>query len=236
MDQKEPKKVTLGLVLSWTLGVFFAIGGFGMLFTNFFSGLLVLLVAVILLPPANKFIEKKLNFTLSTGLKIVLILVLLTLGGLMLNKSEDSTDLDTAVDDLNESVDDLKEAVGNDTEEKEQEEKEEEIVYTKVELGTFFEEYETNEVNAQEKYVGNYIETTGTVTDVSKDILDKVYVSLEPSSADKWYVGPTLQCYIKEGESVSDLSKGDTITVQGRVAESTMTMISVTAKDCIVKR
>jgi hypothetical protein len=70
-------KVTIGLVLSWVFGVMTAITGIGIIFSQFLAGILMLLLAAILLPPVNKSISNKLNFSISGGLKIVVVIILL---------------------------------------------------------------------------------------------------------------------------------------------------------------
>jgi len=82
MEEKQVKKITLGLVLGWIFGVIFLLSGVVSLLTGMIiEGLLSLVLAIILLPPANKFIAEKFNFVISRGLKIVLVLVLLVVIG-----------------------------------------------------------------------------------------------------------------------------------------------------------
>lgn len=76
MQSKKVKKITLGLVLSWGLGLFFLIGGIGSLYSHsFIFGLIVIVMGATLFPPINRLIESKLNFKLSIWLKITIILV-----------------------------------------------------------------------------------------------------------------------------------------------------------------
>lgn len=76
-QKKEVKKLTLGFILGWILGVLAAISGITLLFTQPVTGILVLLLAMVLLPPANQLVSEKLKFSLSGGLKLVLVIVLL---------------------------------------------------------------------------------------------------------------------------------------------------------------
>jgi hypothetical protein len=74
MDKKEPKKITLGLVLAWIFGVIFALGGLGMTFSgSAVAGISLLLAGLLLLPPITKLIREKMNFELSTGLKVTIV-------------------------------------------------------------------------------------------------------------------------------------------------------------------
>ncbi len=86
---KEPIKITLGLVLGWGLGVLAAISGVTLLFSEPFTGFLILLLAAVLLPPVNKFITEKLNFSISVGMKIIVVIIILGVIGATV--STDST-------------------------------------------------------------------------------------------------------------------------------------------------
>lgn len=79
---KEVKKVTVGLVLSWIFGVIFILSGLGALFSlQLISALVLLVMAIVLLPPANKFISNKFKFELSKGIKALIIIVGLVIVG-----------------------------------------------------------------------------------------------------------------------------------------------------------
>ena len=88
-QKKEPTKITLGLALGWGLGVLATISGVTLLFSEPLTGFLMLLLAVVLLPPANKFITDKLNFSISRGMKIIVVIILLGVIGATV--STDST-------------------------------------------------------------------------------------------------------------------------------------------------
>lgn len=82
MEEKQVKKITLGSILGWGFGALFLFLGLASLLAGMIiEGLLILGMAIILLPPANKFIAERFKFKISTGLKIVLILVLLVATG-----------------------------------------------------------------------------------------------------------------------------------------------------------
>jgi hypothetical protein len=118
-EKKEVKKVTLGLVLGWLFGGFFLLSGFLFLFTSFVTGMLCLLIGVLIFPPANSFLVKKFNLSLSKGLRIALVIVLLALIGII-GGGEMEDELDTSSKDTEETI-------VTDTEEvQEEEEKEEE--------------------------------------------------------------------------------------------------------------
>jgi len=84
MEEKQVRKITLGFVLGWIFGVIFLLSGVVSLLTGMIiEGLLSLVLAIILLPPANNFIAERFNFVISRGLKIVLVLVLLVVIGIV---------------------------------------------------------------------------------------------------------------------------------------------------------
>ncbi len=84
--QKETKHITLGLVLAWIVGIFLAVGGFAMLFSKPLPGILILIAGAVALPPINKELKKKFNFSLSGGVRTVLVLALCIVAGVSLNK------------------------------------------------------------------------------------------------------------------------------------------------------
>lgn len=91
---KEVKKVTLGLILGWGLGVLAAISGVTLLFSEPLTGVLMLVLSAVLLPPANKFVADKFNFSISGGLKFILVVVLLgVIGATMSTDSNSNTSI-----------------------------------------------------------------------------------------------------------------------------------------------
>jgi predicted PurR-regulated permease PerM len=73
----SPKKISLGLVLGWVFGFIFGLAGFVSVFSEPVTGILMLILGAILLPPTYKIILEKLNISISKGLKIVLVILLL---------------------------------------------------------------------------------------------------------------------------------------------------------------
>ncbi len=84
----KTKNITVGLILGWILGVIFAITGVVMIFSKPISGLLFLIASAILLPPVNRFIKNKYNFSLSRNVKILAVLILLVIGSIAGGKSD----------------------------------------------------------------------------------------------------------------------------------------------------
>ena len=79
-----------------------------------------------------------------------------------------------------------------------------------------YSEYEANEVAADQKYEGKILRVQGTVAEIGKDVFFDTppYVTLGVVGGFDWYLG--VMCFFNEENEVAQLSKGDTITVQGR--------------------
>jgi hypothetical protein len=73
---KEVRKVTLGLIVSWIFGVIWLLNVPFYLFTgSFVWALTFLIMALAILPPMNKVYKEKLNFEISRGTKFLIIIV-----------------------------------------------------------------------------------------------------------------------------------------------------------------
>jgi hypothetical protein len=72
-----PRKITLGLIVGWVLGIFLLLPAISMLATQPVTGLALLAASAVLLPPVMGFIQKKGNFHLSGGVKFIVVVVLL---------------------------------------------------------------------------------------------------------------------------------------------------------------
>lgn len=97
-----------------------------------------------------------------------------------------------------------------------------------VDIGTLLGEYGSNEVRADATFKGHIIQTTGVVSNVGKDLLDTIYVTLGTGQR---YEPRTVQCFFDNvhAKRVASLSKGDHVTVRGRVDGL---MMNVQMKDC----
>lgn len=89
-QSKAHTKITIGLVLSWGLGVLAAISGVTLLFSQLLTGILMLLLAAVLLPPVNKFVADKFHFSISRGLKFVVVIILLGIIGATMSTDSNS--------------------------------------------------------------------------------------------------------------------------------------------------
>ena len=96
-QSKAHTKITIGLVLSWGLGVLAAISGVTLLFSQLLTGILMLLLAAVLLPPVNKIVADKFHFSISGGLKFVVVIILLgVIGATMSTNSNSNSNTNTS--------------------------------------------------------------------------------------------------------------------------------------------
>lgn len=91
-EQTTPsKKITVGLALSWIFGILFALTGIIFVFSEPIPGLVMLIMAAVLLPPVTKLVDQKWKFHLSSGMKIVAIILGLIIFGATVDTSNVST-------------------------------------------------------------------------------------------------------------------------------------------------
>lgn len=81
-DNKPPvRHITIGLIIGWSLGVFLILGGAAQLALNPIAAALLVLAGFISIPPTKSLLRKKLNITMSGGVRIILVLVLIVIAG-----------------------------------------------------------------------------------------------------------------------------------------------------------
>lgn len=86
----------------------------------------------------------------------------------------------------------------------------------KVPIRTLLNEYSDNEIRADALYKGKLVQVTGRVSDTKRDILNSIYVTL---GTGRMFEIPEVQCFFEDdwARAAAQLSKGQTITVRGRV-------------------
>jgi len=101
---------------------------------------------------------------------------------------------------------------------------------TSVDIKTLLAEYDDNEVRADSRYKGKFVETSGLVGEVKKDITGGTYVTL---GTGQMLEIPVLQCSIAEGQEsgAAGLTKGQRITVRATVDGL---MMNVLASGCVI--
>jgi len=169
---EEVKKITLGFILSWVLGIVAVISGVTYLFKAPGTGILFLFLAFILLPPANKLVREKLKFSISGGLKFIFFIVLLVIIATTMDKGNSSTTLTQKIDT---KPTETQEKVDNKIDSKPAKIQEENII--KISAGDLYQEYKDNSVAADQKYDGKKVEVTGAIDDFGIDIMSRPYIT-----------------------------------------------------------
>lgn len=145
------------------------------------------------------------------------ILVIVILGAIgSLGGKKDSTSTNTT-------------AAKTETKQEVKEEVKEEVL--KVSAVDLAKAYEDNEVSADKSYKDKTAEIVGKVNDIGV-IAGQTYIVL---SAEKDFAITNVQCFFKEQaeiDKVSNLKKGDTVTVQGKIDGKSM---NVGVNNCIIK-
>lgn len=85
--------------------------------------------------------------------------------------------------------------------------------------------YADNEVKADKMFKGNTFYVTGTVTDISKDIMDDIFVTLDGDDSLRG-----VRCYFDNEDIAADFTKGQRVTFKGR--GDGYVMLDVMMKDC----
>ena len=107
------------------------------------------------------------------------------------------------------------------------------ITPVSVTIGELLSSYSENEVGADVKFKGKYIQTSGLIGDIKKDILDDLYVTV--GATGEAFEIPQLQAYFQDKytSELANLKKGQTIEV---VCKIDGLMMNVLGKNCrIVK-
>lgn len=196
-SEVKTKNVTFGLVVSWVLGILFVLSGIGSIFSKPLNGVIFIISALIILPPINRFIKEKYNFSLSKGVKIVVIVVLLGVAGSQMETVSKPEVVKT--EKAPESV---------------PVQKIETLKVTAVQLA---EDYKANEIAAEAKYKNKPLEISGLVGDIGKDILDTPYITFQ---TEQYAIINQVQCMFSKSDEqiLASLSKGQRVTVTGEVS------------------
>ena len=105
------------------------------------------------------------------------------------------------------------------------------IDYEFVDIMTLLDEYQTNEVAADQKYKDKFVKVSGKVKDIGKDILNNIYVCVNDGTDLTWEYA---QCYFSdqsEVDKVANLAVGDTIALYGKVGNFNLTL---TIDRCVI--
>ena len=90
-----------------------------------------------------------------------------------------------------------------------------------------YNDYNNNEIAADDKYKGKIIQVKGTIRDIGNDIMDEAYVTL---IGDEFF--GDVQCFFSDKSYLVDVKKGQNINVVGYCDGL---FINVIMKNCIIK-
>lgn len=197
-SEVKTKNITLGSIIAWVLGVGSALAGVSMIGSKPLAGVLYLLVAIVLIPPISRGIQSKLNISLSRSVKVLIVLVLFfIIGTTMAGPSSPKIETANNTSNASNQATPVEEAI-------------------KVSAVSLSQQYDDNKVAADAKYEGKLVEVSGVIDNIGKDITDTPYVSLKGRTNSLFGV----QCMFPRADEtqLADLSKGKSITLQGRVS------------------
>jgi hypothetical protein len=202
-SESKAKKITLGGIFSWMFFLFFALAGLIALVGKPSVGVLFLLASVICLPATNSLLKKHANFSFSGGVKVLLVLVLIAISiGI---SAPGSYNVDSGKQaDTPQAPSAPRETI-------------------KVTATQLADDYKNNEIAADAKYKGNFVEVSGVIDTIGKDIMDTPYVSLTASQ----YSIVGVQCMFsrEDASRLAGLSKGQSVTLRGEVSSKMMNVI-----------
>lgn len=118
-------------------------------------------------------------------------------------------------DDDSKKENNVNQSTNNTTTNNSEKETEVEITYTQCTVDEMVKVLEENALKAEKEYQDKYVELTGKLSVIDSD---GSYISLSCIN-DEWSF-TTVQCYIKNDEQlnkVMEMSKGDTVTLKGKV-------------------
>ena len=199
-SEGKVKKITVGSIISWIIGVGSLLTVFTFLKSNLLVSFLYLIVAIILIPPFSIKVQDKLKIHLSRGVKILIVLIIFFIISTQIIKPSNTSD---SVKNTNTSESKTVEVP-----------KEEMVSVTATKM---IADYKANEVSADAMYKGKMVEVKGLVSSIGKDILDTPYIAL--TNGDQ-YAFESVQCmFMKTQESeLVNVKKGQSITLKGRVS------------------
>ena len=168
------------------------------------------------------------NQSISKGLKIGItafigILVIISFGGkgnenTNQTKTEENKPSTTNI----ELTQEQKDSIANEEIKIQIKEREDNTISAKQLTAT----YQANEVNADNNFKGKTFYVTGTVTDIKKDIMDNIYVTLEGDEMFR-----EVQCFFEDKEVAGQMQKGMVVTFKGKCDGL---MMNVLMKDCVL--
>ncbi len=210
-SESKTRHITFGFVIGWIFAVVVGVPGIMMLFEHKVgAGILFILAALVALPPMSSFIKRKAHISLSGGLRVASVIILLIIAGVTLSQGSDTS--------VAASGSGTTAAAANQPAASAQ-------APMQVTADTLYSAYNQNQVAADAKYKGNLVEVTGVIGSIGKDILNNPYVTLNTGE----YSLPSVQCMFSQADEskLTSLSSGQRITLEGTVSGETLTLVEV---------
>ena len=201
-SESKTKNITLKSTLAWVIGVLFVLAGIGELFSKPFAGIILLIAAGITMPPAYEFIKNKLHISLSTGVRTIIVIILMVISGSLMGN------MDKSKQEVAQNK------VPQEQQKAEVVEQKPEII--KVSAIQLYDAYQANEVSADAQYKGKTVQISGVVNSIAKDIVDTPYITLKTSESSFFNV----QCVFSKTDEalLTKIQKGQSIVLQGEVS------------------
>lgn len=87
--------ITVGVILSWTVGVLLLISGIGLLFSSPIAGLLTVIGGLIMLPPVSEYSRKQSGVHLSGGVRFLIAVVFIAISAGFMSSDSGSSSKNT---------------------------------------------------------------------------------------------------------------------------------------------
>lgn len=106
------------------------------------------------------------------------------------------------------------------------------MTYEEVSTSEMIAAFDDNQLAAEKTYKGKGVQLTARIKNISEDITGTPFLSLEPSDAEEYYFGTTVQCMFENSDDLLSVSNDSLVTVKGVVDEQSLGIILV--EDCMI--
>lgn len=161
--------------------------------------------------------EKKKNWFVKHKVLTAIIVVFIIIAVVGAGGSDNSTDSNSKTEDSM-----VKEETMTD----------ESMTYEEVSTSEMIAAFDDNQLAAEKTYKGKGVQLTARIKNISEDITGTPFLSLEPSDAEEYYFGTTVQCMFENSDDLLSVSNESLVTVKGIVDEQSLGIILV--DDCMI--
>ena len=207
--------------IKWVAGILLILAGLGSLTQGgIVTAIFYSIGGAICIPPIFSIIEEKIKFDFQTWQKYLVVIGSMIVGGVAMPqppKVNSSSFSQPVTEKMTEEQ--IQQNAKQEREAKIQQQKSQTISATA--LSDF---YQKNEVKADETYKGKSFYISGSVMEIKKDIMNTPYVELRGDG-----VLRNVQCFFEDTKELSELNKGQKITIHGKCEGL---MMNILIKDC----